>query len=486
MYYLKNYLISKYFIIFYLLGIYILAIINNIGFYNDDEHFQILEPVAYLLGLNDFLIDDRSGLYWEWHSSHRVRPWLQPNLYYLIILLLKNFGLNDPFIWNQSIRFFNGILGIGSVLYLFYSLKDYFFKNNTLYIYILFFSFWFFPFLHTRTSSESLSIILFCFAFAFLLKFFDKSEINYNKGICIFFGFILGLSIVVRPQMLFTIIPIFLWIILYRFDFNKIFLVSVGFLLSISFGLYVDYLNWGFVTNTYLQIYNLQINQGRLSSFGSDPWWFYIVTILKDLAPIFSLFFIISLFFYFYKNPKSIFTTMIIGTFLILILFQHKETRFIFPIYFFAPFFLIYFFEYIKIKILKNIFIFTTILFNLLFLLIVIFFPLNGKVSLYKFLYYQNYKYNNIYYFGENPYQFNEMEPLFYTTFLPKISVGKNIDNSQNSLLITNDFHTQIKIQQNEKCNLVYSTYPLKFINLNKNWKKRGINWYVNQCKNKD
>ena len=73
---------SKNIFIFLSFIIYILTAFNSLGFYNDDEHFQILEPIAYLLGYNKILIDDPLGYYWEWQSAHRLRPWIQPYLYY--------------------------------------------------------------------------------------------------------------------------------------------------------------------------------------------------------------------------------------------------------------------------------------------------------------------------------------------------------------------------------------------------------------------
>ena len=50
---------SNLFVIYIFLGL-ILHLVSSyfsIGFYSDDEHFQILEPVAYLLGLNEVIID---------------------------------------------------------------------------------------------------------------------------------------------------------------------------------------------------------------------------------------------------------------------------------------------------------------------------------------------------------------------------------------------------------------------------------------------
>ena len=74
--------------IFILIG-FILHCLSSyycIGFYSDDEHFQILEPVAYLLNINNQLINDDTGYYWEWQSHIRMRPLLQVYFYYFLII----------------------------------------------------------------------------------------------------------------------------------------------------------------------------------------------------------------------------------------------------------------------------------------------------------------------------------------------------------------------------------------------------------------
>ena len=315
-----------------------------------------------------------------------------------------------------------------------------------------------------------------------MLNFFENKETKFNIPLILLFSFLLGLSVVVRPQMIFTIFPIFLWVIFFKLDYLKISLVFIGFICAIILGLYIDYINWGYFTNTYWQIYKIQILKGRMAAFGADPWWFYITAILKELAPIFSAFVLISIFIYCYKNLKGVFTWITIGTIIILLFFQHKETRFIFPIYIFAPFFLIYFFDKLKNTKLKIIMLITCLFFNFIFLFIISFFPINGKVPIYKFLYDQNITNEKVFYLGENPYQINEMEPSFYTSFIPKIEELKDLDIINAAWIITNDYSEQQKLNNLSNCKIVYSSYPSKFINLNKNWKNRKLNWYVNYC----
>ena len=54
-----------------------------------DEHFQILEIAAYLLGINNVAIEDTTGYYWEWREHIRMRPWLQPYIYFKLIIFFN-------------------------------------------------------------------------------------------------------------------------------------------------------------------------------------------------------------------------------------------------------------------------------------------------------------------------------------------------------------------------------------------------------------
>ena len=86
----KNYLIVS---IFLGLILHLISAYFTIGFYSDDEHFQILEIAGYLLGINEIAIEDTTGHYWEWREHIRMRPWFQPYIFYQFISLLKFIGI---------------------------------------------------------------------------------------------------------------------------------------------------------------------------------------------------------------------------------------------------------------------------------------------------------------------------------------------------------------------------------------------------------
>ena len=72
--------------------------------------------------------------------------------------------------------------------------------------------------------------------------------------------------------------------------------------------MFIDYVNWGSFKNTYYQFYfhNLSAGvYGRMKDFGVNPWYYYFIEIIKQLAPPSSIFYLLGLVIYWYKNPKN-------------------------------------------------------------------------------------------------------------------------------------------------------------------------------------
>ena len=477
--------INKNYIIFYIvigLILHLISVYFSYGFYSDDEHFQILEPAAYLLGLNDIAINDKSGYYWEWQKHIRMRPWLQPYLYYHFINFLKFLGVVDSFGWTLIIRLISSMFGYLSVVYLFFTVKNDFFIKNTHFNFLIFFSFWFYPFLHSRTSSENLSLTLFIFSFCILYKQLQSNKFIINYYLFFIASFLMGLGMVTKFNLVFTTIPFFLWMIVFKFNYSRIIIFGSSILIALSFGLFIDYVNWGSFKNTYLQFYKYNIGEyGRLNDYGIDPWWFFITETIVQLAPLLSLLFVISIFLFWIKKPSNVITWITIITSVIISCFGHKEIRYIFPVYIFAPLFISYFFEKFNIKYFSSLLKFIVILSNLLFLSLTLFVPPNTKVGVYKYIF-DNIKYNEkLLYIENNPYLINNMEPFIYTKFLPPIS-EYNAEKNYNNVWIVTNRQSKIKTLENNNCYKKYSTYPEKIFELNKNWKRLNLNWYILYC----
>ncbi len=470
------------FYIFICFFIHIIASYLSIGFYSDDEHFQILEPVAYLLGLNDIIIEDTTGYYWEWRLNVRMRPWFQPYLYYNFILFLKLIGIESPFTWTLIIRIISSLLGFLSIIYLFFTFKDDFFKKQSHFNYFIFFGFWFYPFLHSRTSSENLSITFFIISICILYKQIKLPKLNFNYFIFFIASFLMGLGMIAKFNLVFTTIPFFIWILIFKFNLTKVVIFGIAVLLALSLGLYIDYINWGSYRNTYLQFYNWNMNEeyGRLNDFGIDPFYYFFTETILQLAPILSVFFILGLILFWISNYKNIIAFITFINLIIISLISHKEIRYIFPIYIFAPFFVSYFFERFNYKYISNILKSLVVMSNVLFLLLTISVPANNKVGAYKYIF-DNISFDDkIYYLENNPYLVNNMEPFFYTKSLPKIEKFNNKTKIKNIWIVSNKYK---KINQLPKtCKLKYSTYPDFIFKLNENWKRLNLNWYILYC----
>ena len=480
-----NSLINKNYIIFYIfigLALHLMSAYWSYGFYSDDEHFQILEPAAYLLGLNNIIIEDVSGYYWEWRLHIRMRPWLQPYFYYNLITLFKYIGISDPFSWTLTIRILSSLFGFFSIIYLFFTIKKDFIFKDTHFTYFFFFSFWFYPFIHSRSSSENLSFTLFFISFCMIYKQIKLNNFKTNYFIYFISSFILGLSMVVKFNMVFTVIPIFIWITIFKFNIFKIILFCSSVLLALSFGLFIDFINWGSFKNTYLQFYEYNLGEhGRLNDFGIDPWWFFISETILQLAPFLSIFFVLGILTFWIKKPLNIITWISICTILIISSFGHKEIRYIFPIYIFAPFFILFLIEKYNYKYFSKIFIGLIIFSNLVFLSLTLFVPPNTKVGVYKFIYDNINNDEEIYFIEDNPYLINNMEPFFYTSFLPVIKKYQQDKEIKNIWLISNKYKDVISLKKNN-CKIKYTTYPQFIFNLNNNWKRLNLNWYILKC----
>lgn len=454
----------------------------SIGFYSDDEQFSILEPTAYLLGLNDVAIDDKTGHYWEWRSHIRMRPWIQPYLYYHFISFLKLIGISSSFQWIFVIRLVSSFIGVLSITYFFFTFKNIFFKKNSHFNFFIFFGFWFYPFLHSRTSSENLSITFFIFSFCILYKLIQTKEIKFNYFIFFIASFLMGLSMITKFNMVFTIFPFFIWMVIYKFNIIRLSFYSISILLTLILGLLIDYINWGSFKNTYYQFfyYNLDSRYGRFNAFGEEPWWFFFNQTIIQLAPILSIFFVLGLVIYWIKNPHSSVTWITFITILIISIFKHKEVRYIFPVYIFAPFFIAYFFEVFKYKYICNFLKILVVISNIIFLIITLLFPANNKVGVYKFIN-DNISVNEkIYYIENNPYLVNNMEPFIYTKFLPKINKLESNIKTKNIWLVSNKYDLISDLPDN--CLQKFSTYPNFIFNLNSNWKRLKLNWYIFKC----
>lgn len=460
---------------FILLGavLHLISTIYTVGFYNQDEHFQVLSPLETLLGINNSL---------TWEFSYRIRPWLQPYFYFYIAQILNFLQISDPFLLTFFLRLISSIIGFCSILVLYDHFKSRLNIDNN-FSKLVIFSFAFYAYLHARTSSENLSISMLIFGMVFLDKVFLKEDILKRKFIfSIISGVFLGLSIVLKFHLAVSVFFIYVWFLFFKLNiqnFKLILFNAFSIIFIILIGLVFDYFGYNQINNTYYNYFYANFVEKWFESFGIDPWWYYLKLFLERFYPPINIIILVSIIFFWIREYKNIITFVSLPVLIFLSLLSHKELRFIFPILIFSPFFICYFFSNIRINLAKNIIKYTYILFNLIFL-ITIFIPATEQVKVYQFLFYNNKDNNKIFYYDDNPYIISDLEPKLYTSFLPKIEKF-DYKNFNKSFVITRNFQSFELLNNSLNCKKVYSVYP-EIININKNWRERKFNWYILKC----
>ena len=473
-FYFSNNIAIKWFLLIGIL-LHSLAIYFSVGYYNADEHYQIIGPLEKLLEIDTKL---------TWEFEWKLRPWLQPYFYFFIIKLFSFLNINDPFILAFLLRLVSSLIGFISIYVLFIYFKDKLNLDNNFSKFVIF-SFWFYAFIHARTSSENLSISMLIIG----IILFDKLLSLDSKSSKIFLsttsGLFLGLSIVLKFQIVISVFFVYLWFVINRFELHYIkyiLLNSFTIIFILILGLLVDSFGYGSFNNTYYQYYYANFIAKWFESFGKDPWWYYIKIILQKFFPPISIIILISIFYFCIKEYKNILTYLTLPVLILLSILSHKELRFLFPILIFTPFFIGYFFSNTNYFIGKTIIINFILFFNFLFMVILII-PASEEVKVYEYIHYNSNENTKIFYHNENPYIIDDLEPKFYTSFLPKITKFHEGSNISNSLVIIREYNFYNTLIKKDNCNLSFSVYP-EFINLNKNWRERKFNWYIVYCKN--
>jgi phosphatidylinositol glycan class B len=319
--------------------------VYNVGYYHPDEHWQILEFAGYWWGRVPEI-----SLPWEYH--HQMRPALQPMLAYIVGLFSEwIYGEYNPFFWTLILRFLSALFSIFSVYQLSKVLENEIdapkLKN---YLWLFSYFSWFLLFLHVRFSSEGWSASAWILGVAYILKSPKENHSFFIAGIW------LGLAFVFRYQLGFAILGVILWLILLKNEnkFFKLFALSLGGLSVIILSTILDSVFYGrFVLAPYNYFYENLILK-KVSTFGKEPWYFYLAILLKSQTFLFNLVYLICSLYFIVKYPKHLITWTVIPFVLIHLIIKHKEDRFLFPLLNFVPFWFIKTLDIEKLNIFEK------------------------------------------------------------------------------------------------------------------------------------
>ncbi|HHB78978.1 MAG TPA: hypothetical protein ENK85_07070 [Saprospiraceae bacterium] len=319
------------------LVVYVITAIFSLGDHHHDEHFQILEFAALKLGLAF-----ENDLAWEYHFQ--MRPALQPAMVVVLYRFLALFGLANPFFVAFLLRLISAIMSLW-VIKLLVDLYQKEFKHDTVRLWFVVMSIfiWISLYNNVRFSSENWSGNLFMLGFVWLMQEKKPKLRTYLIG-----GALFGLAFVIRYQVALMVLGFGLWLLIRRKDpFGKLVLMALGFLGMFGLGVLIDrwfYGDWVLTTWNYLK---WNILADRVSTFGIEPWYYYITQTIVDAVPPFSLIYVVSFLWMIIKRPMSAITWTILPFMVVHFIIGHKETRFMFPLLAFMPVVMSYFLDWV-------------------------------------------------------------------------------------------------------------------------------------------
>jgi phosphatidylinositol glycan class B len=290
-------------------------------FYFPDEHYQVLEFMSYRLGTTGL-----ADMPWEFFA--RIRPWMQPFLYYLIARPLLLVGVKDLFTITFLLRLATGALSLAALALfareILPTIKGEE-EERAFAGYLPLFGF--LPYLFVRTSSETMSAAFFTLSLALMLR--PQTAMRFLIA-----GAFSGLAFECRFQSAFLTAGLLAWLlIMARVPVTRLALFLLGMAGAVAAGALVDHWGYGVWCFPPWDYFHVNILQGvAAKTYGADPVLAYFWMLpAQFFAPI-TIVLMIAMIVMWLRNPRHVLTWVTLPFFLIHMAVGHKEARFMFPL----------------------------------------------------------------------------------------------------------------------------------------------------------
>jgi hypothetical protein len=309
---------------------HVIAAVFNEGFFHFDEHYQIIEFASAKFG-----ITDPKDLAWEYGA--RLRPWLLPAAFYMLLKLGAFLGLINPFTQVFLFRLLAGALGLLTTTVFYQAVeKDFATRPQKIFLFCLLNFLWCVPFLHVHPSSESFATSFFLWGLGVAIPYFDHivraRTVKLWPALAI--GILWGLAFECRFQVAFLVLGALVWFAFSRRgQFKPFAVILTGALFIFVCGRLLDswgYGEWTITPWNYFKV-NL-VHNVAAERFGRDPVWYYFTSAAAIFPPlsVLLLFLTGAGLWYFPKNLLSVTVFFFLVPHLLI---SHKELRFLFPIF---------------------------------------------------------------------------------------------------------------------------------------------------------
>ncbi len=465
------------YIIWFSLIWHVVTAFFSVGYFHADEHFQILEFANRKLGL----MGTENDLAWEYYRH--IRPSIQVWLVVCFGKAMLWLNMYNPLYLAFLLRLIGAVGGwYASVLI--YGLTEKYFKTDFLkkyYVFILFWL-WIIPAYHARFSGEAIGGMLLVFG---IYQIFKKPKPYYLLA-----GIFIGLSMVVRLQMVFAIAGLGLWLIVYYRKNTIWWKLILGGVAALVLGYILDAVFYNdFKLITQWKYFEVNFIENVAANFGTMPWYGYFKLIFRDLVPPTSILFIAFILVSIPKSYKTVWFWILTPFFVMHSATAHKELRFLFPMLYYAPVLALYFFyknenqiQYYATKRWYKIILWAVIVSNSLLLVYESFKPANDLVPGLEKIYNLSKKEPIIVlYYDIKPIKARDVALMnFYynpnTIFIPYQLFDFDKKRNKKVYYFSEKKYEETNLK-GHKLELVFASFPdfVKYFNFN-NWMSRSLN----------
>jgi GPI mannosyltransferase 3 len=306
--------------------VYVVACTQGVGYFNPDEHYQILEFAA-----NKLQAGKMERMPWE--LTEQIRSSFQPWLAYTVIKTGGILGINNPYVITLFLRSLTAAFAFVAIYWFYRRQKQVFGDSWQMLFLVLSLFIWFLPIVNVRFGSETWSGL-----FMLLVAGLIRSEGEDTAGALLLIGICCGLSFLCRFQSGIFVLSLVLWMVtVKKVNLRAMSQLLVGFVGVVMVGIVLDRLFYGEWTLTCWNYFNVNILKDEASNFGTLSWYSYVATLIHSMVlPIGILVFcgyiaFVALF------PRSVYTWLTVPFIIIHLLIPHKEVRFLFPVVNFLP-----------------------------------------------------------------------------------------------------------------------------------------------------
>lgn len=293
----------------------------SVTFYFPDEHYQVLEFMSYKLG-----ITRAAELPWEF--SVRIRPWLQPLLYFLIAKPLTLLGVTDMFTLAFILRLATCVFSLTAVAVFARSVLSTIEGDEEKRAFVRYLPlFGFLPYLFVRTSSETSSAAFFALGAGLVMG--EKSAARVALA-----GLFCGLAFESRYQTGLLSLGLLGWLAAVgRVRLPVLGAFLGGGLVALALGALAD--RWGYGQWVFPPLGYIEVNllQGVAAHrFGREPVLAYLYLLPAQIFFAITLVLMVGMAAMWLRNPRHALTWASLPFVLGHMAVAHKEARFLFPL----------------------------------------------------------------------------------------------------------------------------------------------------------